>query len=166
MVDESALDIGLIRTPLLESPKARMVPLEFDTFIAALPRGSFLAAKCPLSLSDFANESFIMYSRSEGAGLHSAAMLACQQAGFLPNVTQEATQIQTMLALVESGLGVALVPSVMQRFANERIVYRKLTDYPSAAAIGLALLYRPEMENAAAQCFCNLATRVYPQLML
>lgn len=162
MVDDATLDIGLVRTPLLENPKARMIPLESDTFIAAMPRGNPLAEKPQLSLGDFGNESFIIYSRLEGAGLHSAAMLACQLAGFLPHVAQEAAQIQTMLSLVESGLGVALVPSVAQRFASESIVYRTLVDCPAAAAIGLALLYRPEMESAAARRFCEVATRAYP----
>ncbi|MCX7169938.1 MAG: LysR substrate-binding domain-containing protein [Proteobacteria bacterium] len=162
LVEEAALDIGLVRTPLLESPKACLVPLEQDTLIAALPHGNLLAKKGMLTLGDLANESFIMYSRTEGAGLHSAAMLACQQAGFLPQVTQEAVQIQTMLALVESGLGVALVPSVMQRLAHEGVVYRKLKNCPSAAIIGLALLYQPEMASAATQRFCDLAMRVFP----
>lgn len=159
MVEEADLDIGLIRTPLLESPSARLVPLESDTFIAALPRDHPLAAKPDLSLGDLAGQSFIIYSRQEGAGLHSAAMLACQQAGFLPRVAQETVQIQTALSLVESGLGVALVPSVMQRFTNERIVYRTLAGPPPAAAIGMALLYRPEMACVAAQRFCELATQ-------
>lgn len=162
LVEVAALDIGLVRTPLLESPKACLVPLEQDTLIAALPRGNLLAKKGMLSLGDLANESFIMYSRTEGAGLHSAAMLACQQAGFLPQVTQEAVQIQTMLALVESGLGVALVPSVMQRLAYEGVVFRKLKNYPPSAVTGLALLYQPEMASAATQRFCDLAMRVFP----
>jgi DNA-binding transcriptional LysR family regulator len=93
------------------------------------------------------------------AGLHSAAMLACQEAGFLPRVAQQAVQVQTLLALVESGLGVALVPSVMQRYASDKIVYRPLTDVSASAAIGLALVHLPEAELAAAARFRELALR-------
>lgn len=162
MMDDDALDIGLVRTPLLQGSKATLVPLQHDEFIAALPRGNHLAGKGELALRDLADESFIMYTRTEAAGLHSAAMLACQHAGFLPRITQEAVQIQTLLALVESGLGVALVPSVMQRFISDKIVYRRLSDLPVVAAIGLALMYRSEMESVAAQRFRSLACREFP----
>ncbi len=162
MVEEDSLDVGLVRTPLLRSSTAALVPLERDQFIAALPRGNRLVTKGLLSLADLADESFIMYARNEAAGLHSAAMLACQHAGFLPRITQEAVQVQTVLALVESGLGVALVPSVMQRFVNDKIVYRELTDFPASAEIGFALVYSPLRESAAARNFRTLASSVFP----
>jgi DNA-binding transcriptional LysR family regulator len=162
MVEEDALDVGLVRTPLLRSSTATLVPLERDQFIVALPRGNRLANKALLALGDLAEEPFIMYTRTEAAGLHCAAMLACQYAGFLPRITQEAVQVQTVLSLVESGLGVALVPSIMQRFVNDKIVYRKLADSPAATEIGLALIFKPEMERAAAQRFRALACREFP----
>ncbi len=161
MVEEDSLDVGLVRTPLLRSSTAALVPLERDQFIVALPRGNRLVTKGLLSLADLADESFIMYTRTEAAGLHNAVMLACQRGGFLPRITQEAVQVQTVLALVESGLGVALVPSVMQRFVNEKIVYRALMDFPAAAEIGLALIYLPQRESAAARRFRTLACREF-----
>lgn len=161
LIEEDALDIGLVRTPLLLSSTATLLPLERDYFIAALPQANRLINKSILRVADLANESFVMYTRTEAAGLHSAAMLTCQQAGFLPNITQEAVQIQTVLALVESGLGVALVPSVMERFVSSKIVYRRFTDVPAAAEIGLAILYRPDMETQAAERFRMLASQEY-----
>jgi DNA-binding transcriptional LysR family regulator len=89
-------------------------------------------------------------------------MLACQQAGFVPRVVQQATQIQTVLALVESGLGVALVPSVMRRFISDRIVYRPLMDLPSDASIGLALAYMADSESAAASRFRKVSVQAFP----
>ncbi|MBH2019129.1 MAG: LysR family transcriptional regulator [Burkholderiales bacterium] len=115
----------------------------------------------PLRLSDMAQESFVMYAATHAAGLHSAALLACQQAGFIPRVSQQAVQVQTVLALVESGLGVALVPSVMQRYISDRIVYRSLLDVLPQAAAGLALAYMEETGSAAAARFRQLATREF-----
>jgi DNA-binding transcriptional LysR family regulator len=162
-LEDHALDIGLVRTPLLLSTTAALVPLEHDTFVAALPRGHALAAKGPLQLKELANETFVMYASGGAsggaAGLHSAALLACQEAGFLPKVSQQAVQVQTLLALVESGLGVALVPSVMQRYASDKIIYRPLVDVSERAAIGLALLHMPQTESAAAARFRKAATR-------
>lgn len=160
-IESDELDIGLVRTPLIKSTRALLVPLERDEFMAAIPRGNPLAAKPELSLSEMSNEAFVMYTRGYAAGLHSAAMLACQHAGFVPRVAQEATQVQTVLAMVESGLGVALVPSVMWRFSSQKIVYRKLLRLPEVASIGIALAYRPGMESGAAQRFRRLAEREF-----
>ncbi|QHJ01711.1 LysR family transcriptional regulator [Xylophilus rhododendri] len=155
------LDVGLVRTPLLESSTARLLPLERDCFVAALPRGNALAARAELRLADLAEQPFVMYTRAFAAGLHSATMLACQATGFVPLVAQEATQIQTVLAMVESGLGVALVPSVTQRFTSQKMVFRRLVDLPEAADIGLALAFKPERESAAALRFREMAAREY-----
>ncbi|QJW85900.1 LysR family transcriptional regulator [Ramlibacter terrae] len=152
-LEDHGLDVGLVRTPLLRSSAAALLPLEQDEFIVALPRGHALSERGPLRLEAPANESFVMYGAGSAGGLHSAAMLACQSAGFMPRVAQQGVQVQTLLALVESGLGVALVPSVMQRYVSEKIAYRPLIDLPPAASIGLAPAYLPHSESPAAARF-------------
>jgi len=160
-LEDRSLDIGLVRVPLLRASQASLMPLQREEYVAALPRGNPLAGKGLLSLSDMANESFVMYSPNHAAGLHSTAMFACQQAGFIPRIAQQATQVQTVLALVESGLGVALVPAVMQRFASDRIVYRAFVDFPASAAIGLSLAYMAGTESPATARFRAVASREF-----
>lgn len=158
-LEDHGLDIGLVRTPLLQTTAAALAPLERDEFIVALPRGHALAGQGPLHLRSLAGESFVMYEAGAAAGLHNAAMLACQSAGFMPRVAQQGVQVQTLLALVESGLGIALVPSVMQRYASDKIEYRPLLDLPEGTAIGLALAYMPLTESPAAARFRTAALR-------
>ena len=62
----------------------------------------------------------------------SVAMFAFQHAALSPRAVQEATQVQTVLCLVESGLGVALVPSVSARFG--------MAVSPSAGAVACRAL--------------------------
>ncbi|CAG2153456.1 LysR family transcriptional regulator [Cupriavidus numazuensis] len=156
-LDEKELDVGLVRTPLLASGTAALALLERDRFVAALPRSHPLADKPALTLADLMQERFVMYEQGEASGLRSAALSACQMAGFQPHVTQEATQVQTVLALVESGLGVALVPSIMQRFANDRMVFRHLAGYPDSAGIGLALTWLPTYDSQLIRHFREVA---------
>ena len=136
--------------------RARLMPLLAERFIAALPLGNPLSRKPKLRLRELAGESFVFYTRDDAAGLQAMAILACQHAGFLPKVTQEATQVQTMLSLVESGLGVALVPAVMQHIPTPGVAYRPVIDISPAAGIGLALLL-PEIASPAAQRFSDIA---------
>ncbi len=157
-LEDRLLDVGLVRLPLLTASNATVLELERDVFVAALPRGHALAEHGPLQLSQLATEPFIMYSAGNAAGLHGAAMLACQQAGFLPKISQQAVQIQTVLSLVESGLGVALVPSIMQRYVSDKVVYRPLLD-TQLGAIALGLAYIAETESPAAIRFREMAQR-------
>lgn len=159
-LEEHSLDVGFVRTPVFRTTACTLTPLQKDVFVAALPRGHALDAQAYLKLSDLAHEPFVMYAEHSATGLHGAAMLACQAAGFIPRVAQEGVQVQTVLALVESGLGVALVPSLMQRYTSERICYRPLLDLSAAADIGLALAHLPTVENPAAQRLLATALHV------
>jgi DNA-binding transcriptional LysR family regulator len=152
-VESGDIDVGLVRFPIGRACRARVFPVERDVFVAALPAGHRLARKRRLALADLADEPFVMYGAVEVPGLHSAALMACQQAGFLPRVQQDAVQVQTVISLVESGLGVALVPSVATRHTTREIVFKPLAGAGSQTAIGIALMLPPDAQTSAAQRF-------------
>jgi DNA-binding transcriptional LysR family regulator len=156
-LEDGALDLGLVRTPLMASTGATFLALEREHFVLALPKGHFLAKRDAIGLEDLAGEAFLMYAESAAAGLRFLAMAACQRAGFTPRITQEATQVQTLLALVESGLGVALVPSVMCCYASDRIDYRELANCGPDDAMTLSLAYMAGAEPPAALRFREVA---------
>ncbi|MGI4777709.1 MAG: LysR family transcriptional regulator [Janthinobacterium lividum] len=152
-VENGDIDVGLVRFPIGRACKARVFPVERDVFVAALPADHRLARKRQLALADLAEEPFVMYGAAEVPGLHAAALMACQQAGFLPRVQQDAVQVQTVISLVESGLGVALVPSVATRHTTRDIVFKTLVGAGAQTAIGIALMLPPAAQTSAAQRF-------------
>ena len=77
-LEDLTLDVVLVRTPLLRSTNAEVLPLEDHRFVVALPHGHALAELDSLRLIDLAHERFVMYSALPAADLHSAAMLACK----------------------------------------------------------------------------------------
>ena len=134
-IEDQALDVGLVRTPLLRDTSAAAGAAGASTISSPpCPAATLWRARGPLQLTDLAGEPFVMYGAGAAAGLHSAAMLACQHAGFVPRIAQQGVQVQTLLALVESGMGVALVPSVMQRYVSDNILYRPLLDLLAGCA--------------------------------
>lgn len=157
MLNEEALDVGIVRTPLLQSHAATLHTLQRDRFVVALPRAHPLAAQQSLRLADLAGEAFIMYSATDATGLQVAAMTACEAAGFLPKIAQEATQVPTVVALVESGLGIALVPQIMRGHREPQVVYRSLQMAGDAPETTLALAYLGGSESPAAQRFIDMA---------
>lgn len=145
-IESDQLDLGLVRYPVFEPTHATVTPVEPDVLVVALPRANPLARRTRLKLRDLAGESFIMYSSVAALNLRGQVMLACQTAGFTPRVVQEAIQVQTIVSLVESGMGVALVPSICQRSASDDVVFRPLIAPPEHLAIAIAAVTRPETE--------------------
>lgn len=157
MLQEEALDVGIVRTPLLQAHAATLLPLQRDRFVVALPASHALGERADLGLSELAKEPFIMYAQAHAAGLYSLAIAACEAAGFVPDVKQEATQIATVLALVESGLGIALVPEVFRGQREPRVVYRDISHPGEALHTTLALAYQLGTETPAAQRFIDMS---------
>ncbi|NYT36010.1 LysR family transcriptional regulator [Allopusillimonas soli] len=158
MIEQEELNLGLVRTPLLQHSNVSLLELDRDCFVVALPVDNPWAHKPRLRLSELADEHFVMYSAADAAGLHASAMAACQRAGFMPSVKQEAVQIQTVLALVESGLGVALIPSVMRKYQSTRIQYRSIPELTRSQPIGWALAFDQETETMAGRHFRGMVS--------
>lgn len=157
LVHSGELDIGLVRYPTGSASALRFEIVERDVFCAVLPANHSLAKHSKVTLAMLAGEPFVDYASTRVPGLHAMVMLAFQQAGLTPRVSQEATQVQTVISLVQSGMGVALVPSVSARLASRDVVFRPVTDLPASAEISLAMASRADGHGAAAQRFRALA---------
>ncbi|MBN9425270.1 MAG: LysR family transcriptional regulator [Burkholderiales bacterium] len=152
-LDESAFDVGFVRCPLARACQSRVEQIEFDTLAVALPLSHPMAAQPAVSLAALAEEPFVAYASRAVPGLHALVLRVCQQAGFVPRVAQEAVQTHMVLSLVESGLGVAIVPSASTRCVAGRVAVRKLSGLAQPAETGIALAYRSDRESPAGRRF-------------
>lgn len=159
-LERHQLDAGLVRFPILHSGGYTLMPLENDEFVVAVPADSRFAERDAIALKALAGEPFIMHPSAEVPNLQAVAMLLCQQAGFVPRVTQEAVQVQTIVSLVESGLGVALVPSVAARYINRRVRFLRLASPRPAARIGIALATSTDSDDRQVQRLLEVARAV------
>lgn len=132
-------DAGLVRYPVLDPSPFELLPLDRDEFVLAVSASSPLAARDSIALSEAAHEPFIMYPRDKVPSLSALAMVRCQFSGFAPRVAQEAMQVQTIMSLVASGLGVGLVASVARRVMPPGVKCLALTDNPPGFHVGIAL---------------------------
>jgi DNA-binding transcriptional LysR family regulator len=158
-LETGRLDMGFVRFPTGSNAAGlQYAMVERDVFQAALPKGHPLASGRSVTLKALAQQPLIDYAASRVAGLHAMVMLAFQQAGLTPQVAQEATQVQTVISLVESGMGVALVPSVAARLSSRQVVFRPIRGLPDGVAIGIALAWSPATESPASRRLREVAT--------
>ena len=97
-----------------------------ERFIAVLPESHPLAAKRSLRMQDLAHERFVLFGRHHGLLAYDRTIEACKQAGFTPNIVQEAPQFPTVIRLVAAGVGVSLMPACLANLAIPGSVYRNV----------------------------------------
>ncbi|WP_375392483.1 LysR family transcriptional regulator [uncultured Sphingomonas sp.] len=154
------LDIGIVRYPTEIPGDALMETLAADTSVVALPPGHPLERREKVTLGDLAREPFIFPSSTLTPSLFHANMARCQMAGFSPRIVQEASQIQTIIGLVQGGVGVALLPALIARHSVQRIAFRYLIESSTLLPTGLALLHFPKRISAPALHFRHVVLEV------
>lgn len=152
-VENGVLDLGIVRYPIFEPTTALVKLIEHDLLMAVLSKRHPLAKRKRLRLMDLADQAFIMYSSETGPSLHGRVMGIAQAAGFTPRIVQEARQVQTVVSLVESGVGIALVPSNSRRHAPDGVVFVPLSEPTIDLSVGLAVVSHPATESLVAARF-------------
>lgn len=112
-----------------------------EALVLAAPRGhAAVKGAGAVELRQLAGASFIVPPRDIGPGLYDLIISQCQAAGFAPRITQRARQMQTVIGLVSSGMGVALVPSSVQNLRRTGVQYRPLQGRPAHIELGILRL--------------------------
>ena len=155
-----ATDVGIVVPPLHDAGDFRVDSFCDQELMLAVPASHPLASQKRVQLSDLAQESFVGFPFSEGPGFESVVMAACHDCGFVPKFVQVAPEMQTILALVSSGMGIALVPQAMQAVRTEYVVYLQVRRRNSAVKYSLALAFNPANTNPALNAFVAIALRM------
>ena len=162
-IQRDALDLGLVRYPVFEAHSARLTVIQRDELVVVLPKESPLRHRKRLTMSNLKDQPFVLYSSTAAANLRGQVLLACQAAGFVPTVIQEAVQVQTIISLVESGMGVALVPADSFRHAPEGVVFRRLAARDSHLGVAIALASRADVEPKPAARFREVLQELFKE---
>jgi DNA-binding transcriptional LysR family regulator len=111
MVARGRLAVGLTRpVRAAPAPHLRTRLLRREALCAVAPAGHALAKKKQLAWRELAGQPLIFLARREGVGLHDTILLACRAARFVPLVAQTPSVITTVLAYVEAGAGLGVIP--------------------------------------------------------
>jgi DNA-binding transcriptional LysR family regulator len=98
-----------------------------DRLMAAIPEGHPATQCLAVSLSALAQETFFIPKPHSHPGIYEVTVSACEKAGFTPMQIQPMRLLQTAIALVAGGLGVALVPETFKANVQVKgVVYHPL----------------------------------------
>jgi len=131
------LDLAIGLAPVDESD-LQFERLRREALVLAAPADhAAVQGEGPVDLRTLARASFIVPPRAIGPGLYDLVISRCQAAGFAPRITQSARQMQTVIGLVSSGMGVALVPSSVQNLQRAGVRYRPLRGRATQIELGV-----------------------------
>ncbi|MER6769102.1 LysR family transcriptional regulator [Streptomyces bacillaris] len=115
LLTASEVDLALslaAHAPTARDPRFSLFPLLADPLDVALPAAHPLAGAPALRLADLAADRWIFGGSGPWSEITTAA---CEAAGFVPEQAHSAAGWTAILALVEAGMGVALVPRMASR---------------------------------------------------
>jgi DNA-binding transcriptional LysR family regulator len=148
------IDIAFARP--LEPPFDQTLRAELlyrDPIVVVLPRDHPLAGK-PISIQSLVSERFVLCDRQMTTALFDGIVALCSSAGFSPNIVNTAATWSSVLTLVESGEGVALVPSGVRYLRPSGVVISPLV--PQNLHMGLSVAWNPQNEDPIQQNFLRL----------
>ena len=127
-----------LTSPLPDESGLLVRKLDEQRLALVVPRGHRLAERRRIRLIEAAGEVFV--GLEHGYGLRRITDDACHEAGFEPRLAFEGEEIDTVLGLVATGLGVALLPTGLTGRFSREVVELTVTSPPAGRTIALVWL--------------------------
>jgi DNA-binding transcriptional LysR family regulator len=139
MLDAGSLDIGFLRLPIGEHSELEVVTVHREPFVLVVPSSHKLAKKKRVRLHELSDQDFVMYERTYAPGFHDLIFGMLRDAGIIPNVRQIAGEMATLISLVDSRTGVAILPASTVKRSVASVVACEITDKIPMSEIGIAV---------------------------
>ncbi len=141
------IDLGIVRQPLLQAGYENEC-LVREPFVLAIPRQHPLAAVDQVGVRDLDGAPFLMYSHAAYPPFNELLTGMFRSAGVAPEYVQWLGSSLTILALVNAGMGLALVPRCATNVVFKDVCFREI-DLGEGIQSELHLTWRSNNDNPA-----------------
>ncbi|MEX3743875.1 MULTISPECIES: LysR substrate-binding domain-containing protein [Lysinibacillus] len=145
---------GILSSEVCTEESLRLV-LHQDHPFASLP-------EIPLQL--LIDEPFILFPRHMGPNFYDLIISYFWDHGVSLNVVQEAIQMQTIVNLVATGMGVSVVPSSVESYKHPGVIYKKIQE--TTPKVNLYVGWRQDEKSAVVNHFLTVVREVYSTFQL
>jgi DNA-binding transcriptional LysR family regulator len=149
------IDCGLLIPPLPDHAREALdyLPVLTEPLILATPAGTPGDTR-PVWLKNAPRLPLIIFPREASPALHDAILSCFAAAGITPTIGQQALQMQTIVSLVSSGMGLALVPHSVSNLMRRGVEYRPLRDPVPHVETGIS--WRRDNDSPVLKGFLDL----------
>jgi DNA-binding transcriptional LysR family regulator len=153
------IDIGLLRPPIGRA-EFHKIRITSEPLVAALPSYDARLQNETLTPADFHEKPVIMYSPEGARYFHDMLVNLFDSHSVVPNYVHFLSQIHSIMALVQLGLGAALVPEAATNLHFDGVHFRPvIVDVPHP--VELYLTWRAENDNPALESLLDLVRHVF-----
>src|ERR1700732_3869147 len=142
MLEAGSLDIGFFRLPIGEHPELEVVTVHREPFMLVVPSSHKLAKKKRVRLREASGQDFVMYERTYAPGFHDLIFGMLRDARIVPNVSQTAAEISTLISLVDAHMGIAILPASTVKHIVASVIACDIVDQIPMSEIGIAVSKR------------------------
>lgn len=142
------IDLGIVRPFAPRSFAASSVLLR-EPLVLAAPRGHALAQGEALALADLHGQPFIEFCPSETRYIYELIAGRLRAEHVAPEIVLTLSHTHSILAMVDAGWGVALVPASAARLGYAKVLFRPLRDATGLHA-ELHLAWRTQSRHVVA----------------
>jgi len=153
-LEAGRIHVGILRPPV---PGKSLVSerLSSESLVVAFPRGHPFRNHDRVSWKALVDQPYVLVSRRRAPAFEALVARACHQAGVTLKVKYEVEHPQTVLAVVEAGLGISLVPASLQTFRRPGVAYRSL--WPPGPELETVIAWRRGSDLPLVQTFVKVA---------
>jgi DNA-binding transcriptional LysR family regulator len=139
MLETGSLDVGFLRLPIGGHSALDVVTVHREPFVLVVPASHKLAKRKRLRLSEVSGQDFVMYERAYAPGFHDLIVGMLRDARIVPNVSQTAGEISTLVSLVDAHMGIAILPLSAVKHSVASVVACDIVDRIPMSEIGIAV---------------------------
>jgi DNA-binding transcriptional LysR family regulator len=139
MLETGSLDIGFLRLPIGGHSALDVITVHREPFVIVVPSSHKLAKRKRVRLREVSGENFVMYERTWAPGFHDLMFGILRDAGIVPNVTQTAGEVPTLISLVHSRMGITIAPLSVVEHSAASVVACNISDRIPMSEIGMAV---------------------------
>ncbi|WP_298719239.1 LysR family transcriptional regulator [uncultured Oceanisphaera sp.] len=151
---QGSIDAGLLFIESDDEPLLDTLPIGTFRMAVITRRHPGLPEKAPTSLRDFDGAPFIRFKRDSTPGSYDRIDRHFRDAGITPNIVQECHDDITIRGLVATGMGYAIMPSILAAGDDNLIAY-ELDDLPIYCPLMLA--WRKGCKSPEVDLLCRVA---------
>lgn len=158
--DRGEIEIGFTRPPSADRSDAEESLLLFrEPLVVALPKSRKVQAK-RVRIADLAGERFVIFQRTSSPEVFDTIVRVCNDNGFSPRLHNELNNMNSVLATVEAGEGVAIVSATAMNLRADNIAFYRLQ--PDQVRIDFVAKWRKGERSVPLQAFLELLNEELP----
>jgi DNA-binding transcriptional LysR family regulator len=139
MLETGLLDVGFLRLPIGGHLALDVVTVHREPFVLVVPSSHKLAKRKRLRLREVSGETFVMFERAYTPGLYDLILGMLRDAGIVPDVSQAAADLSTVISLVDAHMGIAIASLSAVKNSAASVVVCDIVDRIPMSEIGMVV---------------------------